>query len=540
MKINTRQKDECIMKRTIVMMCAMFGLICAATAENAVPASGWTNDWSAFVKELSSEVARDNYFVGNVNRAFSGKKVEWTGTVTEIKRPSKATESALIRLSMKTENLLMKSGSPVLDSLVVTPDADEWKTWDGVAAGSMVMFATTLDEGELLPRCVLCKMDGMGVNEGKVVAWINTRGGVCQKVLGQNKKLAPDFRDAESFEFLGESLRPIQQTIEFIEPTDTPQAAIREMVDAAKADGGSVTDGLIRQYVPRTDIMTTADMAALMRMQLPQDSLKRFMGAMVDDLSRTRDATDRFFPMRKGLVWEYEVRIRGDYWISDGCIQAVRKAIGTERPPNMRVSIMSVSTEEGGRNACVVVENNIMRYAPAIGGDRQMVYHTTRCKACQPLANGLAVTDRHSWRANEKCRIGADGKTTASKDIHVSARIERLWWDETSGQAKRALCWHEVFFAPLMDSIVRKDGFTGIRTRFRLGEPTVTTPSGSYTGCVERVEEIVLGDGKWTTLSTFAPGVGLVRSVQRNPSGDVTMEMDLAVYSTPKKETEKP
>jgi hypothetical protein len=143
----------------------------------------WATDWPTFVKRLSAEAAKDNYFVGNVNAAFSGKKVKWAGKVTEIEGPKKDGDSGMIRLSMKPEKLELKSGAPTLDSLVLTPDGDEWKTWRSVSVGETVLFTTTLDEGSLVPKCVLMKMDGMGPNAGKTIVWINTKGGSCLKKL---------------------------------------------------------------------------------------------------------------------------------------------------------------------------------------------------------------------------------------------------------------------------------------------------------------------------------------------------------------------
>jgi hypothetical protein len=161
-------------------------------AKRGVPPDGspeaWATDWPTFVKRLSVEVAKDNYFVGNVNAAFSGKKVEWTGKVTEINRPEKDGDSGLIRLSMKSEKLELQSGAPNLDSLVLTPDGDEWKTWTSISAGEEVRFRTTLDEGSLVPKCVLMKMDGMGPNAGKTIVWINTKGGSCLKTLATGNK----------------------------------------------------------------------------------------------------------------------------------------------------------------------------------------------------------------------------------------------------------------------------------------------------------------------------------------------------------------
>jgi len=139
----------------------------------------WTNDWTEFVKELTKEVTRGNYFAGNVNTAFLGKSVEWTGAVKEIKRPTASDpKSSLIRVSMKAEELGLYSGKVILDQIVLNPATKEWDTWKSVSVGDRVVFRTTLDGGLFPPECVLTKMDGMGVNAGKTVAWINTKGGV--------------------------------------------------------------------------------------------------------------------------------------------------------------------------------------------------------------------------------------------------------------------------------------------------------------------------------------------------------------------------
>jgi hypothetical protein len=147
----------------------------------------WTTDWSAFVKQLSNEVTKDNYFVGNVNTAFSGKKVKWVGKVTEIKKLTKPGESGSIRIAMKPEVVKM-SGSPTLDNLTITPEDTEWDSWKEASIGDTVEFSTTLDEGSFLPKCVLTYMVGMGQNVGKTVAWINTKGGKCLRVNPKSLK----------------------------------------------------------------------------------------------------------------------------------------------------------------------------------------------------------------------------------------------------------------------------------------------------------------------------------------------------------------
>jgi len=176
------------MNRSMQIVCLALGLcatVCNGEEKSGDPA--WTTNWTAFVKQLSVEVTKDNYFVGNVNTAFSGKGVKWTGKVTEIKKPTKPDESGLIRIAMKPEVLKMQSSNPTLDKLTLTPEASEWDSWTAAAVGDTVEFSTTLDEGVSLPKCVLSYMQGMGANAGKTVAWINTKGGKC---LGINTKAA--------------------------------------------------------------------------------------------------------------------------------------------------------------------------------------------------------------------------------------------------------------------------------------------------------------------------------------------------------------
>jgi hypothetical protein len=145
----------------------------------------WTDDWPSFVNRLATEVAKENYFVGNVNDAFLDKVVRWEGTISEIKRPS-GDDSGLVRLDMEPQELKMKSGTPTLDSILLTPKPSEWGTWEGVSVGDKVKFTTTLTTSSwAVPKCVLSYMQGMGPNAGKTRAWINTGGG---KNLGRQSK----------------------------------------------------------------------------------------------------------------------------------------------------------------------------------------------------------------------------------------------------------------------------------------------------------------------------------------------------------------
>jgi hypothetical protein len=142
----------------------------------------WTNDWTAFVKELKKEIKKDNYYVNNVNIAFLGKSVVWTGTVKEIRRPPNERPFPSVDLSMKSEDLGFASGKTTLDSLSLQPEGDEWNTWQNVSVGDKVVFRTTLDVFPYVsPKCVFSLMVGVGSGAGTNIAWISAKGGVCLK-----------------------------------------------------------------------------------------------------------------------------------------------------------------------------------------------------------------------------------------------------------------------------------------------------------------------------------------------------------------------
>ena len=164
------------MKIMLPSLCLTLGLIVTVCAGEEQAANAWATDWSAFVKQLAVEVAKENYFVGNVNDAFLDRRVQWEGKITEIERPS-SKKAGSIRIGMKPGKLEMKSGTATLDSILVRPKASEWAAWDSASVGETVQFATTLSTSSwAVPECVLSYMKGVGANAGKTVAWINTKG----------------------------------------------------------------------------------------------------------------------------------------------------------------------------------------------------------------------------------------------------------------------------------------------------------------------------------------------------------------------------
>jgi hypothetical protein len=182
-----QNKGEVRMKwarEPFAVTCLSFAFVAIGLAQGGGNAEAWATDWSAFVKRLSAEATKQDYFVDNVNAAFSGKKVTWTGSVTKIEPPKNESDSALIFLSMKSVKLELKSGPQTLDRLTLVPKGDDWKTWKSVTVGDTVLFTTTLDHSDAFP-CVLAKMNGFGSHAGETIVWINTKGGSCLKIVAK-------------------------------------------------------------------------------------------------------------------------------------------------------------------------------------------------------------------------------------------------------------------------------------------------------------------------------------------------------------------
>ena len=148
-------------------------------AEQKTPAS-WTNDWSAFVNELSKEYARAKSGVTNVGEAFNGKTVEWTGKVTWISRPAKGERMPAIDVFMKPETLVFDK-SYSLAGVHVSPTPDEWETWKSVSVGDTVVFRTTLVPGGLaLPATMI--VIGQQSGPDRELIQISTKGASCLKI----------------------------------------------------------------------------------------------------------------------------------------------------------------------------------------------------------------------------------------------------------------------------------------------------------------------------------------------------------------------
>ena len=136
----------------------------------------WSNNWDIFVTELATVMDKNNYFIDNVNEAFSGKQVVWEGRVVEIESPP------FVRIGMTPMNLR----GATLERLLLRLTDSEWDTWKEVSVGDVITFTTTLDKGILRPECVLAWMQGMGPNAGKTTAWVNAKGGKCLRINPKN------------------------------------------------------------------------------------------------------------------------------------------------------------------------------------------------------------------------------------------------------------------------------------------------------------------------------------------------------------------
>ena len=169
--------------------------------ETAKQYPAWAANWSAFVTELSNQVAKAYVpgfavtWVSNVNNTFDGKVVTWSGKF--IKRSEKG-DSRYVRVAMEPEKVDLGKGGTALGSgrgtihLVLKPVASEWQTWEAVSAGDTVTFTTTLDKesgGVIMePKCVLETASFNRAGTWELEAWVNTKGGACLKSQRAAKK----------------------------------------------------------------------------------------------------------------------------------------------------------------------------------------------------------------------------------------------------------------------------------------------------------------------------------------------------------------
>ena len=167
------------MKVSLVVVCLLFGPIATGLAQDAKSSNAWVTDWSEFVNRSRVELP--------TTAVFQGKKVTWTGKVSEIVQPEKASESGRIRVSMTSAAPALRvSGIPYpFEDLSLHPEGAEWNTWKSVSVGDTVSFTTTLDGtsnplgGQVL---TLFTWSGGGMFS------IYTKGGSCLKVVAQDKK----------------------------------------------------------------------------------------------------------------------------------------------------------------------------------------------------------------------------------------------------------------------------------------------------------------------------------------------------------------
>jgi len=149
----------------------------------------WSTDWSAFVTELGALFAKSKgaTFPADVNAAFNGRQVTWTGKVFEIHVPAKESDSGMISMIMKYEELELPAGKTPFLNLTVTPAKDEWKSWASVSAGQTVLFTTTLDKKDEPWIVSLTTFMNQPPGQQRWIG-ISTRGGTCVKVIEPAQK----------------------------------------------------------------------------------------------------------------------------------------------------------------------------------------------------------------------------------------------------------------------------------------------------------------------------------------------------------------
>jgi hypothetical protein len=322
------------------------------------------------------------------------------------------------------------------------------------------------------------------------------------------------------------TIHAVQQTIEPPSDLGKAQPAFLAMIAIAKNAAG--TDQMVatirqRNLVP--DMLTSADM-----LTLRQDSGlspafgQKLLGLVVNDNDHTHASVKRFFPMDPGMAWDYEVNIKGDFWVGDGCMQAIRKADGLSAKQQTRYVIDK--SDSNGRLLTVGLTaiNDLVTTWPSV----TLPTPASVCPACAAVLRGdTPTTSTRQWAVTEKDRQAGTASGPLGKDLVVIERITRKWRDPSAGGRKFGMCSHEVFFAPLLDCLVHENSRSGVRTSFHLGQAPVTTPLGVYAGCIERLDERSFEGGKWRMVSYFAPGVGLVKRCQYAPGGALALEMIL-------------
>jgi hypothetical protein len=166
-----------IMKTCTVLSLAAVLLLPSFESGAAEP-SKWQSDWAQFGKELTTMMEKPGAVAGEVDRAFNGKTVEWTGEVAAITAPDAKRKYGQIEMKMPPVNFAKGGGTKVsLSEIRIAPKDDiEWKSWANIKPGARVTFRTTLKSPGFGGMACVSVLHGMGPNAGKTEVVIFTEG----------------------------------------------------------------------------------------------------------------------------------------------------------------------------------------------------------------------------------------------------------------------------------------------------------------------------------------------------------------------------
>ncbi|MBI5687536.1 MAG: sel1 repeat family protein [Verrucomicrobia bacterium] len=104
----------------------------------------WRHDWSEFMQELGSRLQSRGVSELELNAIFHGKEVNWSGRVTEIKRPAPNEKDPHIAVEMSPFEKNMAAVKLRFPYIKIYPGKRDWQTLEGIKVGSEIEFSTRL------------------------------------------------------------------------------------------------------------------------------------------------------------------------------------------------------------------------------------------------------------------------------------------------------------------------------------------------------------------------------------------------------------
>ena len=232
--------------------------------------------------------------------------------------------------------------------------------------------------------------------------------------------------------------------------------------------------------------------------------------------------------------------IKGPFLVSFGAQHLVRST--QFLPPcteRMEMSITDINKEAAATECTTALSNNVFEPFPFDLNTEKSTFPDEEGRPAPRKVYDLVFRQLRElkvttkWELKEVARPSTTPSGPAYKDVTVSEVTSRSWATGTFPPLERhaETSTVELLRAPLVGFLTRTDLSSGVRTAYDLAREEVRTPSGAYVGCVRREDSVELKSGTWTTVSYYAPSVGLVRRVQTGPGKEVAYEMLLVGFT---------